>query len=293
MSPTLGHWAWGRDTAALAGHRILWAPAHPKSWHLPPHSSCVVSRGVAGHTVAVVAAVVAASQLPIPSRPRCQLQLPHYYSAQSLPKQPAPLWWEQPEGRGSASRAGHRRPPTAPRCPAGTGALCSTVTRAQTPTGAVVPPWVTKPVPSPSGVLVAHTWLQHVDHGASLCLCPGHTALLQSSTTGSCVSLRPAPEGHWGLGKVLLPWWAPALPGTTWAGHRASRLPARRGVAHGPTGLGTTQPCQGAGKELQSHLLRLGMQSRTWEERGAACPPFHLVSMVNTLCTANVTIFPG
>lgn len=157
MSPTLNHWAWGRDTAALAGHRILWAPAHPKSRRLPPHSSCVVSRGVAGHTVAVVAAVVAASQLPIPSRPCCQLQLPHYYSARSLPKQPAPLWWEQPEGCGSASGAGHRRPPTAPRCPAGTGALCSTVTRAQTPTGPVVPPWVTKPVPSPPRGCSWHT----------------------------------------------------------------------------------------------------------------------------------------
>lgn len=88
-----------------------WALHHqhtpnPGTCHPTPALSC----GVAGHTVAMVAAEVATLQLPIPSRPRCQLQLPHYYSAQSLPKQPVPLWWEQPEGRGTASGAGHRRP---------------------------------------------------------------------------------------------------------------------------------------------------------------------------------------
>lgn len=237
----------------------------------------------------MVAAEVATLQLPIPRRPRCQLQLPHYYSAQSLPKQPAPLWWEQPEGRGTASGAGVTGDPTVPgwdRCPVLTMSL------AQPPTSALVPAWVTKPVLSPSGMLVAHTWLQHMDHGASLSLCPGHTALLQGSTTGSCVSLRPAPEGHWGLGKVLLPWWAPAAPSAP--GH----CPAPHGVGAGhpgswPHGPWHSPAMPGSRKELQSHLLRLGMQSRTWEERGAACPPFQLVSMVNTLCTANVTIFPG
>lgn len=77
----------------------------------------------------------------------------------------------------------------------------------------------------------------------------------------------------------------PLLPDT--AQHHAGwaqGTPAPRECPHGP---------QGAGKELQSHLLKLGMQSPTWEEQGAACPPFQLVSMVNTLCTANVTIFPG
>lgn len=110
----LGHRAPGRDTA---GHRTAQIPA--------PQCSRAVSRGVAGHTVAAVAA----SQLPIPSRPRCHLQLPHYYSARSLPEQAAPLWGQQPENRGSASGAAHRRPPE----PGWDGALRSARNLAQSP----------------------------------------------------------------------------------------------------------------------------------------------------------------
>lgn len=183
--------------------------------------------------------------------------------------------------------------PETPRAPSARlgHALHSAMSLAQTPTSAMVPPWVTEPLRDARGAHVAPA------RGASLSLCPGHAALPQSSTMGSPVSLRAAPEGHRGLGEVLLPWWAPAAPsapGHCWhhAGWAQGTL-APGMAASGPTGLGTAQPCQGAGKELQSHLLKLGMQSRTWEERGAACPPFQLVSMVNTLCTANVTIFPG
>lgn len=227
-------------------------------------------------------------QLPIPSRPRCQLQLPHYYSARSLPKQPAPLWWEPPEGRGTASGAGHRRPPRAwDRCPVLSHAPGTDPHRGRGPSLGHQAPrgcsWRTR------GSSTAH--------GASLSLCPGHTELPRSSTTGSRVSLRPALKGTVGWGRICCPgghWQHPLLLGTArhHAGWAQGTL-APGTAASGPRGLGTAQPCQGAGKELQSHLLKLGMQSRTWEERGAACPPFQLVSMVNTLCTANVTIFPG
>lgn len=105
----------------------------------------------------------------------------------------------------------------------------------------------------PSGMLVAHTWLQHVDHGASLSLCPGRAALLQSSTTGFCVSLRPAPEGHWGLGKVLLPWWAPAAP-------------AAPGHCPVPHGVGTGHPGSRHGRERPTAPRALAQPSRAREQ---------------------------
>lgn len=178
-------------------------------------------------------------QLPALGAPAAR-QLPHYYSAQSLPNNRRIV------------AGGSKKTPT--------GSCSGTTERDPVPQGcAITDPKTFLPAAAP----------RRAGSGAG--------------TTGTALPPHRVPLGRHLKGRRVLGM-APLAP------HGHSRAaPCPRSVADPELVSGSV-----LAEEPQSHLLRLGdAQPKPGRSRGWHSLCFQPVSMVNTLCTANVTIFLG
>lgn len=197
--------------AALAGHHILWAPAHPKSQHTThPTPAVHCPMGWQGTRWPRWQQRWPCDSCPSPAGPAASCSCHITILPGACPNNRRRCGGSSRMVVALPAEPVTRDPPQPHRCP---------VLSHEPGTD---PQWSLLGSPSPSGMLMAPA------RGASLSLCPDHTALPWSSTTGSPVSLRPAPEGHRGLGDVLLPWWAPAASSAP----RHCPAPRRVGTGH-------------------------------------------------------------
>lgn len=137
--------------------------------------------------------------LPHQAPPR--LQLPHYYSAQSLPEQPARLWWEEAGGHSAANGAGIAEDPhAAPRCHPHRTSWMGRVPCPKPLHGSAKPPGqilIRRRRPSPA-LRDAHGTHASPMHGPRGIAPPPTTLPLchhRHRAAGSCVSLEQHPKG--------------------------------------------------------------------------------------------------
>lgn len=314
----------GMGTLPLpAGHRTLQAPAPPKPGTHRPAPACAMAAGPRGAAGSAVAAVVAVAPLPVPTRPPPAAATLQFCpeparttgaivaggsrKATALPAEPAsPGTRTQPRSaqRGTLP-AGHQG---WDGCPALTPspAQPNPPPHPKPPSGATVPPQAAErgaePLQDAHGTRAAPTRGPR-RIAPSPAPRPDRAAPPLPPALGLPTAL-PAPACPWerhlkgteGQGQGPAAALAGAstarlLPGTGRPGsrHGGEQMHRPRVLWHSPghaklfSGKGAQEPSSKAG----------GCKAEPGRSRGWRSPSFQLVSMVNTLCTANVTIFPG
>lgn len=313
----------GMGTLPLpAGHRTLQAPAHPKPGTHRPAPACAIAVGPHGAAGSAVAAVVAVAPLPVPTRPppppaaATLLFCPEparttgaivaggSRKATVLPAEPAspgthaqrPAWRppRRTSGMGrvpcpkpqphSAEPPPHPKPPSSATVPPqaakrgaeplqdahGTHAAPTRGPRRIAPSPAPHPDRAAPPLPPALGLQTALP--------APACPWERHLKGTEGQGQGPAAALA-------GAGTARL------LPGTGHPGsrHGGEQMHRPHVLWHSP---GHAKLFPGKGAQEPSSKAR-GCKAEPGRSGGWRSPSFQLVSMVNTLCTANVTIFPG